>query len=122
MNERIAKRLARAGICSRREAERLIEAGRVAVDGLKLTTPAVTVTEENRITGAEELPVNSAHHQAVKNPAPGLVVDAVAPDGVIEGIEDQHGRFLIGVQWHPEYGISEGDKRLFAAFIEACQR
>jgi 23S rRNA pseudouridine2605 synthase len=49
-SERIAKRLARAGVCSRRDAEKLIEARRVAVDGLTLTTPAVIVTEESRIT------------------------------------------------------------------------
>jgi 23S rRNA pseudouridine2605 synthase len=48
--ERIARRLARAGLCSRREAERWIEAGRVSVDGEKLTTPAVVVTEASRIT------------------------------------------------------------------------
>jgi putative glutamine amidotransferase len=75
-----------------------------------------------RITGLAELPVNSAHHQAVKDLAPGFVVDAVAPDGVIEGIEDPRRRFLIGVQWHPEYAISEGDTRLFAAFIAAALR
>jgi putative glutamine amidotransferase len=74
-----------------------------------------------RITGMAELPVNSAHHQAVKALAPGIVVDAVAPDGVIEGIEDSRQRFLIGVQWHPEYFISEGDRRLFAAFIDAAR-
>ena len=76
----------------------------------------------HRITGADELPVNSAHHQAVKALAPGFVVDAVAPDGVIEGIEDPRRRFLIGVQWHPEYAISEGDTKLFAAFIAAARR
>ncbi len=76
----------------------------------------------HRITGALELPVNSAHHQAVKDTAPGLVVDAVAPDGVIEGIEDPHRRFCIGVQWHPEYAISAGDSALFAAFIAATRR
>ena len=75
----------------------------------------------HRVTGAEELPVNSAHHQAVKDLAPGLVVDAVAPDGVIEGIEAPARRFVIGVQWHPEYAISEGDTRLFAAFIAAAR-
>lgn len=48
--ERIAKRIARAGICSRRDAEKLIAAGRVAVNGTVLTTPAVTVTEADRIT------------------------------------------------------------------------
>jgi 23S rRNA pseudouridine2605 synthase len=47
--ERIAKRLARAGLCSRRDAERWIAAGRVAVDGKVLDTPAITVTNESRI-------------------------------------------------------------------------
>jgi putative glutamine amidotransferase len=75
----------------------------------------------HRITQADTLQVNSAHHQAVKGVAPGVVVDARAPDGVIEGIEDPRRRFCIGVQWHPEYGISPGDKRIFAAFIAACR-
>jgi 23S rRNA pseudouridine2605 synthase len=48
--ERIAKRLARAGLCSRREAERWIAEKRVAVDGRVLDSPAVTVTAESRIT------------------------------------------------------------------------
>ena len=47
--ERIAKRLARAGLCSRREAEAWIAAGRVAVDGKLLDTPAFTVTDANAI-------------------------------------------------------------------------
>ncbi len=47
--ERIAKRLARAGLCSRREAERWIAAGRVKVDGRLLKTPACVVTAESRI-------------------------------------------------------------------------
>ena len=52
--ERIAKLLARAGLCSRRDAERWIVAGRVSVDGHVLTTPAVTVTAANdvRVDGA----------------------------------------------------------------------
>ena len=48
--ERIAKRLARAGICSRRDAERLIEEGRVMVDGKAITSPALNVTDANIIT------------------------------------------------------------------------
>jgi putative glutamine amidotransferase len=74
-----------------------------------------------RVTQMAEMPVNSAHHQAVKDAAPGFVVDAVAPDGVIEGIEDPKRRFVLGVQWHPEYRLSDGDRRIFAAFIAAAR-
>jgi putative glutamine amidotransferase len=72
------------------------------------------------IVGAAEMAVNSAHHQAVREVAPGLVVDATAEDGVIEGIEDPSRRFCIGVQWHPEFEISDGDKRIFAALVTAA--
>ena len=75
----------------------------------------------HRVTRMAEMQVNSAHHQAIKDAAPGLVVDAVAPDGVIEGIEDPKRRFVLGVQWHPEYRLSEGDTRIFAAFIQAAR-
>ncbi len=46
---RIAKAMARAGLCSRREAERWIEAGRVSINGTKLATPAITVTAQDRV-------------------------------------------------------------------------
>ena len=74
----------------------------------------------HRITGAASLAVNSAHHQAVKTAGPGLVIDAIAEDGVVEGIEDPRRRFCLGVQWHPEFGLSDGDRRIFRAFIEAA--
>lgn len=74
-----------------------------------------------RVCGAATIPVNSAHHQAVKDVAAGTLVNATAPDGVIEGIEATGRRFCIGVQWHPEYHISPADTRLFAAFLEACR-
>jgi len=72
----------------------------------------------HRVTGADSLDVNSAHHQAVKLAAPCLVIDAIAEDGVVEGIEDPSRRFCLGVQWHPEFEISEGDRRIFRAFME----
>lgn len=75
----------------------------------------------HRITGADSLMVNSAHHQAVATPGAGTVVDATAPDGVIEGIEVPAHRFCLGVQWHPEFLISDGDRCLFAAFVAACR-
>ncbi len=74
-----------------------------------------------RICGTETLPVNSAHHQAPKDMGPGVVVNAVAPDGVIEGLEAPAYRFCLGVQWHPEYAISAGDRAIFAALVAACR-
>ena len=74
----------------------------------------------HRITGLETMSVNSAHHQAVDKPGSGAIVDAVAPDGVIEGIEMPGRRFCLGVQWHPEFAIDPGDTRIFAALIDAA--
>ena len=73
-----------------------------------------------RVVGADTLAVNSAHHQAAREVGRGVTVNAVAPDGVIEGIEAVGARFCLGVQWHPEYGIDRGDARIFAAFVDAC--
>ncbi|AHJ62227.1 Glutamine amidotransferase, class I [Granulibacter bethesdensis] len=74
----------------------------------------------HRIVGAEQMQVNSAHHQAVRAPGPHAHTNAVAPDGVVEGIEDTRYRFCLGLQWHPEFLIDPGDARIFAAFITAC--
>jgi putative glutamine amidotransferase len=81
----------------------------------------VAGTRLHAIVGATEIAVNSTHHQAVKTVAGGLVVDARAPDGVIEGVEDPARRFCIGVQWHPEYRTTAADQALFGAFIAACK-
>ncbi|MEH6525812.1 MAG: gamma-glutamyl-gamma-aminobutyrate hydrolase family protein [Sneathiella sp.] len=75
----------------------------------------------HRIVGTETLDVNSAHHQAAKDISDNITVNAVAPDGVIEGIEDNRYKFCLGVQWHPEYLISDGDKQILDAFIAACE-
>lgn len=75
-----------------------------------------------RIVGARRLSVNSAHHQAVRDQPPRVVVNARAPDGVIEGIEAPEFRFCLGVQWHPEFAISKGDDKLLAAFVEAARQ
>ena len=79
------------------------------------------VLYSSRNTGAAELPVNSAHHQAVKSVGPGVVVNAVAADGVIEGIEDPRLPFCIGVQWHPEFVVDPGDAKLMSAFVAAAR-
>ena len=78
-------------------------------------------TRLHGIVGADELAVNSAHHQAAKDVPVGLRVSAIAADGVIEAIEDPERRFCIGVQWHPEFSLSGGDRRLFLAFVDAAR-
>ncbi len=74
----------------------------------------------HRIVGTSRMRVNSSHHQAVREPGPFAVVNAVAEDSVIEGVEDPRYRFCLGVQWHPEFGIDPGDRRIFDALIAAC--
>ena len=75
----------------------------------------------SRVVGTGRMAVNSAHHQAVASPGRGAVVNAVAPDGVIEGIEHAGHRFALGVQWHPEYAVDRQDPAIFRAFVQACQ-
>ena len=68
----------------------------------------------------DSIMVNSAHHQAVWNVGQGVVVNAIAPDGVIEGIEYPAHPFCLGVQWHPEFFITDSDKDIFERFVGAC--
>ncbi len=62
------------------------------------------------------LPVNSFHHQAVSVPAPGFRVCACSPDGIVEAIESEQYKSVIGVQWHPECMILEGNKDMMPLF------
>ncbi len=87
------------------------------------TSHRVAVAAKTRlaaITGTASLAVNSTHHQAVKMPGRGLLPSAMAPDGVIEGIEAADGRFIVGVQWHPEFLTRlKPHTSLFKALIRA---
>ena len=76
----------------------------------------------HRIAGADDLLVNSFHHQAIKDPASALTVTAVSPDGVIEAVEVPSHPFFIGVQWHPELFFDRDEKAfaLFKAFVNAA--
>ncbi|MEO8716360.1 MAG: gamma-glutamyl-gamma-aminobutyrate hydrolase family protein [Acetobacteraceae bacterium] len=77
-----------------------------------------------RMLGAERIMVNSLHGQAIDRPAPGLVVEAVAPDGTIEAVRvAEASGFAYGVQWHPEWGYrdNKASLALFRAFGEACR-
>ena len=91
------------------------------------TTHKVTVMPRSRlgrVLGAEDLEVNSFHHQVIKSLGRGLVPVAWAPDKLVEGVElDDDSQFVLGVQWHPEHlvGSSEPARRLFSALVTAAR-
>lgn len=64
----------------------------------------------------EELKVNTLHHQGIDQIGPGLVVEARAPDGLIEAARHEGKWWAVGVQWHPERMEREHNRRLFDAF------
>ena len=90
------------------------------------TCHPVTVERRSQlhgVLGRGSVQVNSSHHQAVKAVPHGLTVSAVAPDGVIEALEDRSRRFFIGVQWHPEYLYPRhrAHRALFEALVAAAR-
>jgi len=77
-----------------------------------------------RLAGSRDVEVNSFHHQAIEKPGRNLRVVATAPDGVIEGVEDTTGRFIVGVQWHPEreWSADPFSRALFTAFLKEAEK
>jgi putative glutamine amidotransferase len=71
-----------------------------------------------------EIMVNSLHGQGVDRLAPGLQVEAVADDGLVEAYRVDAPGFALALQWHPEWRITENpdSMKLFAAFGEACRQ
>lgn len=96
-----------------------------APDGPYGPAHSVAISPGGRLAallGPGEIMVNSLHSQGIDRPAPGLFIEALAPDGQIEAISLPATRFVVGVQWHPEYKLLENpvSKALFAAFERAC--
>lgn len=92
------------------------------------TSPShkVTVMDKTKlkeIVKDSELPVNSMHHQAIRNAAPGLTVSAYAANHLVEAVEMPDYPYLLGVQWHPEYlwETMEAAASLFRSFVDACR-
>ncbi len=81
------------------------------------------------IAGRDEAWVNSLHGQGLRTLGRGLRVEATAPDGLVEAVslepraDDDPGPFLLGVQWHPEWRLTENPFYLgiFHAFAAACR-
>ncbi len=94
-------------------------------DPYNLRAHPVEIDPKSRLAnwlGTPAIEVNSLHHQSLKDVAPGLRVIARSPDGIVEAVESEDDRFLIGVQWHPE--LLDDDERfgkLFEAFVESAR-
>ena len=105
------------------EAERMIPTIGAGSEGRAFAPDAVFAQRES--SPCPSYWVNSLHHQAIKDVAPGLTVAARAPDDVIEAVEVEGHPFAIGVQWHPEeLAATFADvraQRIFDALVEACQ-
>ena len=72
--------------------------------------------------GKEKLIVNSLHHQGIKTIRNDVAVNAVATDGLIEGIEIPKAKFAMAVQWHPEFMFCEDkfQEKIFSLLVESC--
>ena len=85
----------------------------------------VTIRPGSRLAaiyGTEERLVNTIHHQALDRVADGLEPVAWAPDGIVEAVEAVDPAVdLLAVQWHPEKIIEDGERALFAAFVDRAR-
>ncbi len=70
----------------------------------------------------DRVSANSRHHQGIDRVGHGLVTSAVAPDGLVEAVEDPSLPFWVGVQWHPENLGGTPHQRLFEALVEAAKK
>jgi putative glutamine amidotransferase len=85
------------------------------------TTAVQSGTRLAKIVEPNTLEVNSLHHQGIECLGSGLIVNAIASDGLVEGVETDQGSYLLGVQWHPE-ALSEDPSALalFSSLISAA--
>ena len=76
------------------------------------------------VMGTDHVRTYSGHHQGVKTVADGLMVSAVAPDGIVEGLEVAGHPHCLAVQWHPEVSaaMDESQQNLFDGLVGACVR
>ena len=70
-----------------------------------------------KFTSNKKTFINSAHHQGVDKLGKNLIVTGMAPDGIIEGFEHESHYYCVGVQWHPEFLITDFDKKFIKDFV-----
>lgn len=74
-----------------------------------------------KLSSKTEIGVNSSHHQAINKVGTGLTPVAFANDGVVEALENNSYPFMVGVQWHPEYQVSNFDQRIFNELVRQAK-
>lgn len=76
------------------------------------------------ILGKKDIEVNSIHHQAIHDVAPDLKVMATTEQGLVEGLYLPGKKYLLGIQWHPEYmyKTDENSQKIFASLVEASEQ
>ena len=70
------------------------------------------------LLNSNEIRVNSVHHDVVDFEMNDLVVNAISDDGIIEGVEYPNKKFIMGVQWHPEYLKDDYSNKIACALID----
>lgn len=75
------------------------------------------------ILGKKDIEVNSIHHQAIHDVAPDLKVMATTEQGLVEGLYLPGKKYVLGIQWHPEYmyKTDENSQKIFASLVEASR-
>ena len=74
------------------------------------------------LSNGEDIFVNSAHHQAVNQLGKGLQIEARALDGIIEAFRHTAHSYCVGLQWHPEFLITDFDKSVIYDFTENVKK
>ena len=82
----------------------------------------VPKTRLKKIVKKNTINVNSAHHQAVDKLGKGLLISAKSKDGIIESIESTNHKWCMGIQWHPEFLITNADKLIISDFKKNSQK
>jgi len=90
-------------------------------------THEIFIEKDSRVWNSfmrDTVRVNSYHHQAVKDIAPGFKATSRSPDGIIESLELENHVFAVGVQWHPElmWRKNADFLRLFSDFVDSCKK
>ncbi|MBU1701326.1 MAG: gamma-glutamyl-gamma-aminobutyrate hydrolase family protein [Candidatus Eisenbacteria bacterium] len=110
----------------RRRGPEVLDHGYLKGYSRRTLAHSVRIDPESRLAALmeqDQVSVNSLHHQAIDKIGAGLRAVAWAPDGIVEGLEDENpNRFLVAVQFHPEEMMeAPAAQKIFVGFVEGCR-